>query len=377
MAPTLSTAPPPPVATATASTPQPAASTQPTDNKEEFSQTLAGARGQGKAARARGDLTEGRTGSSPGGNALPSLAAPETPASAIPGDGDAREPDGSPTDRDDPLLSWMDTLSLGTAPITVPPVVPAGPAVEGAFQPGNPDAGPSTGVSFAAAIPGDCAPLGAGGSPAALPLPGEAARSPLTAASEELQGGESKAVEGRDSLPFPAGSPAAVGWQGGDAAGTPTSRAADAAAPEKSVDQPVGEASWGRELGSRVLWLAKDNQQYAELHLNPPHLGPLEVRISLQPDQGATISFLSSHAAVRDAVADALPQLRDLFAEGGFTALDVSVSHQSGGGHSLATPHAGTFAADAQESAPATDNEDDGQRRLLHTGRARLVDYFA
>jgi flagellar hook-length control protein FliK len=132
-------------------------------------------------------------------------------------------------------------------------------------------------------------------------------------------------------------------------------------------------------LGSRVLWLSKDNQQYAELRLNPPHLGPLEVRISLQSDQGTSLSFLSNHAAVRDAVAGALPQLREMLADGGFTMLDVNVSHHSAGGDSAwAAPRdgQGAHAMGAQEGAAAADKEGDGQQRLLPGQGVGLVDYF-
>lgn len=396
MTPTLGTALPPPAATGPAPASQPAASPQPADNKEEFSQALAGARGRGRAARAPADAPDDRVEAPPAGKTLPPVAASETQA-AIPADDDTGAPDGSPTDRGDPLLAWMDALSAGTAAITppaIPPAPVAGTGPAGSLQPESADGGPAVGVSSAVVMPGFSAsaglspaaggadfsvPIGTGASSAALSMHDAAARSPWITAPEMLPGTEQKVADARDLPPFPAVSPATTALHGGDAPGAPPPgvRAADAAAPQPSVEPPVGQAGWGRELGSRVLWLAKDNQQYAELHLNPPNLGPLEVRIALHSDQGATISFLSNHAAVRDAVADAVPQLRDLFAEGGFTALDVSVSHQSGGGHSQATPHAGTFAADAQENAAAVDNEDDGQRRLLHTGHARLVDYFA
>ncbi|MGB5145940.1 MAG: flagellar hook-length control protein FliK [Porticoccaceae bacterium] len=186
-----------------------------------------------------------------------------------------------------------------------------------------------------------------------------------------------KTTEPRDPSLLPALTPAMGGLRSGDAASaTPAaSQATDAG----SLDPPVGQPGWGRELGSRVLWLAKDNQQHAELRLNPPHLGPLEVRISLQPDQGASLSFLSSHSAVRDAVAGALPQLREMLADGGFNLLGVNVSHHSAGGESAwAAPRhgQGARAMTAQEGAAAADMESDGQRRSLPIQGVGLVDYF-
>ena len=95
---------------------------------------------------------------------------------------------------------------------------------------------------------------------------------------------------------------------------------------------PVGHAGWDRELGTRVLWVVRDQLQHAELRLHPAHLGPLEVRLAVQPDQGVSVQFLSAHAAVRDAVEAALPRLRELFAEGGLTLADANVGAHSGSG---------------------------------------------
>lgn len=406
MTPTLGPAPsspPPPAAAATASAPQPAAAPQPSDNRQEFSRALDGARSQGKPPRAPASAPDERAESPPGGKALPGVAASGSAERGPAADGGGGKPDGAPTDGGDSLQALMDMLAPGAAPIVVPPAVSPAPVAGAgsALSPetGDGDAGATPGLSSAVAMPGFSAPVGAAVSPAAgdagfaapvdaglssaLAAQDDSTRSPTVAANELLPDLNPKGGDGRESLPLAAASPPAIGLHGGDVAGTPPpqARAADAAASAKSVEQPVelpvGQAGWGRELGSRVLWLARDNQQYAELHLNPPNLGPLEVRIALQSDQGATISFLSNHAAVRDAVTDALPQLRDLFAEGGFTALDVSVSHQSAGGAHSRGPQGGNFPANAQESVAVVDNESDGQRRLHHPPGAGLVDYFA
>lgn len=126
--------------------------------------------------------------------------------------------------------------------------------------------------------------------------------------------------------------------------------------PAVSVERRVGAPGWGAELGQKVVWLANQQQQVAQINVTPPNLGPIEIRLNLSSDQASAI-FISPHAAVRDAIEAALPRLRDMLAESGLTLGNVDVSSQSFGqaqqGHAqggersrstvpeLATLHAG------------------------------------
>lgn len=95
-----------------------------------------------------------------------------------------------------------------------------------------------------------------------------------------------------------------------------------------TVEVPVGHAGWDSAFSQRVAWVASNNQQFAQLQLNPPNLGPVEIRISLNSDQ-ANAAFTSPHAAVREAIEAALPRLRDMLADNGLSLGNVNVSSQS------------------------------------------------
>ncbi len=95
-----------------------------------------------------------------------------------------------------------------------------------------------------------------------------------------------------------------------------------------TVDPKVGTPGWDNALGQKIAWIATQTQKTAELHLNPPNLGPLEVRLTITNDQ-TTAQFVSHHPAVRDAIEAALPRLREMLANNGLTLGDVSVSSQS------------------------------------------------
>lgn len=96
-----------------------------------------------------------------------------------------------------------------------------------------------------------------------------------------------------------------------------------------SISTPLAHDKWGDEFSQKITWLATSNQdQSAELHLNPPQLGPLDVVIKVSGDQ-ATALFTSPHAAVRDAIEQAMPKLRDMLADNGITLGNATVSDQA------------------------------------------------
>lgn len=87
--------------------------------------------------------------------------------------------------------------------------------------------------------------------------------------------------------------------------------------PEPTVSRPVGAPGWAEEVGSRVAWIAGQGQSHhAELVLNPPQMGRIEVNLTLNGDQ-ATASFASSNPVVREALEAALPRLREVLADAG------------------------------------------------------------
>ena len=101
-----------------------------------------------------------------------------------------------------------------------------------------------------------------------------------------------------------------------------------AQAAQAVINSPVTDRAWGNEFNQKITWMATQHQQTAELHLNPPNLGPLDVVLKVSGDQ-ATALFTSPHAAVRDAVEQALPQLRNMLADSGITLGNAMVSDHS------------------------------------------------
>jgi hypothetical protein len=105
---------------------------------------------------------------------------------------------------------------------------------------------------------------------------------------------------------------------------TPTSTTSQAPV-VGAIAQPVSSPGWGDVLGDRVMWMVGQQQQGAELRLNPPALGPLEVKLSMSDGQ-ATLTFSTQHLPVKEALEAATPRLKEMFSESGINLGSVSVN---------------------------------------------------
>ena len=160
--------------------------------------------------------------------------------------------------------------------------------------------------------------------------------------------------------------------------------AAPAAAPPSAppaaqiqLETTVGSAAWGTELGQKVALMIGVKQHVAELHVNPPDLGPLDIKLTVTDNQ-TTAVFTSPHSAVRDAVESALPRLREVLAESGIMLGNASVTSDTPrDGSAFSTPQdqpqRGNFGAHTSAATlPPAQNA--GGTLIRRNG---LVDLFA
>lgn len=102
-------------------------------------------------------------------------------------------------------------------------------------------------------------------------------------------------------------------------------------APTGRVAVPVqvafGLPHWATDVAERTAKLVGQNIQSAELKLDPPELGPLNVRISVNQEQ-ASVHFVSANPSVREALDQSVARLRELLQEQGLSLVDSGVSDQ-------------------------------------------------
>lgn len=109
----------------------------------------------------------------------------------------------------------------------------------------------------------------------------------------------------------------------------PTTVSADAkSVPKLTVNAPVSSPQWGNEVGQKVAWMSSSGNHVAELHLNPPNLGPVEIKLTVHNDQ-ASIQFVAQHHETRAALESALPRLKEMMMDSGIALGNASVDSGS------------------------------------------------
>jgi hypothetical protein len=154
----------------------------------------------------------------------------------------------------------------------------------------------------------------------------------------------------------------------------PNGTSAQTGTPVLSLPAPVGTPGWAGELASKMTYLVGTKTQSAELHLNPAHLGPVEVRIHIGVDQQTSITFAVAQTDTLNALESALPRLREMFSDNGVNVISCSVnSHafapnsQNGSAERRGSGSGNTADGDSNTATPV-------ERTLRLNG---LVDVFA
>lgn len=104
----------------------------------------------------------------------------------------------------------------------------------------------------------------------------------------------------------------------------PTRTGADAL----QLATPVRDPAWPGEFSQKIVWMATQDRQNAQITLNPPQMGPIEISLSVKNDQASAV-FVSANAEVREVIEAALPRLREMLAGVGVELGQANVSAES------------------------------------------------
>ncbi|MCG8670921.1 MAG: flagellar hook-length control protein FliK [Pseudomonadales bacterium] len=141
-----------------------------------------------------------------------------------------------------------------------------------------------------------------------------------------------------------------------------------------TMQQHFSKPGWGSELGQRLMMMVGQKIQVAEIRLDPPDLGPMEVKVRMQHEQ-ANVVFSTQHTAVKDALEQALPRLKEMFEQNGLSLGDVDVQDQT-----QQNQDGEDDASDGQGSAELIAGENEGESeetvtKVVHSDR--IVDFYA
>ncbi|MFZ5482795.1 MAG: flagellar hook-length control protein FliK [Pseudomonadota bacterium] len=129
---------------------------------------------------------------------------------------------------------------------------------------------------------------------------------------------------------------------------------------------------WSQALGDKLVWMAGRQTQSAELILNPPSLGAVEVRLNVSGGE-ASAQFFSANPAVREALESALPRLRELMGGVGIALGQASVNDQS----QSQRDRAAQSASSGHPLEGGASGRLDLEARPGDVRRLGLLDYFA
>jgi flagellar hook-length control protein FliK len=150
-----------------------------------------------------------------------------------------------------------------------------------------------------------------------------------------------------------------------------------------NLEAPLGTRDWGEAVGERILWMVGRTIQGATLRITPPHLGSIDIQLTMQQDQ-TSVSFTTQNGAVREALEAAIPRLREMFGESNLQLANVDVSQRQ------AEDQRGMSGNEGRDKGNGPEMGEDGHRGMVDSGDEptspntladsnsdRLLDYYA
>ena len=134
-----------------------------------------------------------------------------------------------------------------------------------------------------------------------------------------------------------------------------------------------GMPVWNQAINERIMMLSTQNGRFAEIQLDPPELGSLQVKLQVKNDQ-VSIVFNTPHASVREALEQGLPRLREMFEEQGLSLGDASVDDQAE--QQARDEEAESTGYGQAASTDGSSNVVEGEQ-VMQQESLSLVDYYA
>ena len=112
----------------------------------------------------------------------------------------------------------------------------------------------------------------------------------------------------------------------GTVAASESSSANTLQALQRPLDLQQTEAS--QKLQERINIMMSKNIQRADIRLDPPELGNVQIRVNVSGEQ-TTVQFQVQNAQAREAIESAMPRLREMMEQQGLNLADTQVGEQA------------------------------------------------
>ncbi|WP_232313150.1 flagellar hook-length control protein FliK [Enterovibrio coralii] len=105
----------------------------------------------------------------------------------------------------------------------------------------------------------------------------------------------------------------------------------DNAVTQTPLQLSQNQAEAANALSEKVNMMMSKNLKHVDIRLDPPELGRMQIKLSMNQDQ-ASVQFTVANQAARDMVEQTLPRLREMMQQQGLQLAQSSVQQQDAGG---------------------------------------------
>ncbi|WP_081741345.1 flagellar hook-length control protein FliK [Tolumonas lignilytica] len=144
------------------------------------------------------------------------------------------------------------------------------------------------------------------------------------------------------------------------------------------------------ELSARVMLMVGQKWQEAELQLEPQNMGKVQIKLTIDQEQQASVQFMVQHAQTKEALEQSMPRLRELLTQHGLQPGQTQVQQQNmnNGSQSWSQQMAGnqfmgqqsergSGQPSGQSSAFANNDENFVQTVTVSASQAEGIDFYA
>lgn len=102
-----------------------------------------------------------------------------------------------------------------------------------------------------------------------------------------------------------------------------------------AMNVPPNHPGWAGEMSQKVAWVAQAGGHSAHIKLDPPELGSLTVKVSVDSDNNTQVSFVAATPQAKELLDNQMGRLREMLAQQGMdlSSVDVGVSQQNTSGN--------------------------------------------
>lgn len=144
----------------------------------------------------------------------------------------------------------------------------------------------------------------------------------------------------------------------------------------QTIQIPVKSPQWGQALGQRVVYMANNRMQQAQITLNPEKLGPIQIKLQIDRDQQVHVSMTAHNGATREAMELALPRLKEMLEQSGMNLSSVDVNDQTQYSQQQDSQQDENTTANSQSGGVVESSEEQTSASIV-SATDNIIDYYA